>query len=235
MTKALRSIGLILATVLPVQPLAAQSAMDHEHAARDHVLVRISSAGLEPSPRLATPNDAIVWLNYARFPVRVSLEANATARIHCREPSHFALAADGSMRADWVEPLGAASLCLLAPGRYDYLVEELDGAARPPSPLPGGHRFEGRLIVTAMPTAEQADGSRWRLASHHRAVAGMETEIAAARDRLADLLDADGQRDAAARARERARQARVAAAAHTAEAKAIERTLEGIERTLEGP
>ncbi len=60
----------------------------HEHAVREHVVARIADDGLEPAIRTAAPDEAVVWIHYARFAVRITLEREAATRVHCREPSH---------------------------------------------------------------------------------------------------------------------------------------------------
>lgn len=220
-----RNVVFLLAALVVTGPSAAASSDDrHEHSGREHVTVRVSRTELDPGIRLATTRDAIVWLNYARIPVRIRLEPDASTRVRCREPSHFRLAVEGYLVASPVEPLEAASLCLLEPGTYDYVVEQLDTAARPPRPVPGGREMRGQIVVSkaAAPTGRDLR----RLVDHHRRIAGMEREISRARSQFADLLEANGDLRGASDARRRARAAEVAAARHATEANALEQDLE---------
>ncbi len=217
-----RWIVVLLLAAVATGPSAAASSEDrHEHAGRDHVTVRVSRTDLDPGIRLATTRDAIVWLNYARTPVRIRLEPDASTRVRCREPSHFRLALEGYLVASPVQPLEAASLCLLEPGTYGYVVEQLDTATRPPRPVPGGREMRGKIVVSE--TAGPTGGDLRRLVDHHRRIAGMEREISRARSQFADLLEANGDLQGANDARRRARAAEKAAAWHAAEAKALER------------
>lgn len=214
------STGVIAASSSePTQP--------HEHALREHVVVRITDQGIEPQIRMADPDEAIVWLNYARFPARITLDREATSRVHCREPAHFRSSEGGRLQAEQVEPLGAASLCLLEPGAYEYAVEEMDGGGRPVRVVPGGRKFEGRLVVrsAASPAAEISDLRR--LARYHRAWAAIDREIAEMRRQLAQLYDPETQSGPASEYRERAVEARASAAEHERLAREIEGWLEG--------
>ena len=225
-SRQFRTSVLVLAVlVLPLRAPATEAGR-HEHAGREHVSVRISTTGVEPSTLAAGPRDAIVWLNYARIPVRIRLGAGAATRTRCQEPSHFTVGPQGHLIAEHVEPLGAASLCLLAEGTYDYVVEELDTASRPIRPLPGGRRFTGRIVVSRDTESAARSRNLERLAAHHRALAGMEQDMAEARDRLADLLDGEGEAKAAASIRRRADEARAAAKRHDSEAAIIEQAME---------
>lgn len=198
----------------------------HEHAVRDHVVVRVTPFGVEPAHRLATPQEAVVWLNYARFPVRITLGDGVVARVRCSEPSHFEAAANGRLEAPFVEPLAAASLCLLEPGKYDYVVEELDAASRPPRPVPAGRRFEGTLWIAAPEEAILPEADLRRLVSYHRAWAHAQREIAAAREDLARIYEAQREPGMAAAARARAGQARSEAEDHEHVARRFEESLD---------
>ena len=196
----------------------------HEHAVRDHVVVRIAERQVQPERRTATPEQAIVWLNYASFPVRVSLRSAAATRMRCREPSHFQMSEAGRLASAVVPPQGSASLCLLDPGRYRYLVKELDPASASGTVVPGGRRLEGEIVVASGVEGEERGDSYdvASLARYHRAQADLYLQIAEVREDLVALYEADGLAEAAAGQRARAKQARSEAAQHVRAARRYE-------------
>lgn len=221
----LRRLGAIALIIgIPTLAGAEEFSERHDHAARDHVVVRVGTLGLDPIVRSATPEQAIVWLNYANFPVRITLSESAATRIQCREPSHFELAADGSLRATWVDQFGAASLCLLEPGAYRYVVEQLDEAERPPTPLLGGRRFEGQLSI--VPEVDANIEDLRSLVSFHRAAERAPRDIATAREELAQLQEDAGRAEDAAATRQEAALALAAAKKQAAAASALKAALE---------
>lgn len=199
----------------------------HEHAAREHVVVRIADDGVEPAVRMAAPDEAVVWINYARSTVRITLGREATTRVHCREPSHFRTNQDGRLVAEIVDRFESASLCLLAPGTYEYVVEELDSAARPMQTVPGGKSFQGRLVVQRAGSAPVGAADLRMLARYHRSWAEIDREIAELREELAALHEAERSGTTASEYRERAGEARADAADHERLARAIEAWLDG--------
>lgn len=219
---AVAALGLALAHSSRAEPPKA-----HEHAVREHVVVRVTPVGVEPVQRVATTQEAVVWLNYARSPVRITLGEGVVEHVRCSEPSHFELAAGGRLQAPLVEPLAAASLCLLEPGTYDYVVEELDAASRPPRPVPGGRRFEGTLWIAAPEAAIPPGADLRRLVSYHRAWAQVQSEIAEARDDLARAHEEQGEPDLAAAARARAATARSEGDDHERMARRFEESIDG--------
>jgi len=206
----------------------------HEHAVREHVVVRIADDGLEPAIRTAAPDEAVMWINYARFPVRITLEREAATRVNCREPSHFRGDEEGRLAADSVDPFAAASLCLLEPGAYDYVIEEVDGAARPVQLVPGGRKFEGRLLVQRAGSAATVSADLRRLARYHHSWAEVDREIAEMREQLAAIHEAQRSSASASEYRQRAGEARVDAAEHERLAREIEAWLDGDRASAEG-
>lgn len=197
----------------------------HEHALREHAVVRITQLGLEPPIRLMLPEEAVVWLNYSHETVRISIEDAAT-RARCREPSHFAATGDLELQSPALAPLESASTCLLTPGSYRYRVEVLDTASRPVRvvrPVQKS-RFEGRLIVSG--EGEQVAPELWRLALHHRELARREIMRAQLYDDLARLYLASGDGAAEKVERERGRQARATARDHEAAASGFEASMQ---------
>ena len=218
--------ALVLGLAFGAHSSRTESPQAHEHAVREHVVVRVTPFGVEPVQRLATPQEAVVWLNYARSPIRITLGEGVVDRVRCSEPSHFEVAAGGRLQAPVVEPLAAASLCLFEPGRYDYLVEELDAASRPPRPVPGGRRFEGTLWIAPPEAAIPPVADLRRLVSYHRAWAQVQSEIAEAREDLARVHEEQDEPGLAAAARARAAEALSEAEEHERMARRFEASIE---------
>lgn len=230
-----RIAALVIAGLVLLGPPGASSAepVRHEHAAREHVVVRIADDGLEPAIRMVAPDEAVVWINYARFTTRITLGREATTRAHCREPSHFRTNEGGRLVAERVDRFAAASLCLLEPGAYEYVIEEVDSAARPVQLVPGGRKFEGRLLVQRAGSAAIENADLRRLARYHRSWAEVDREIAEMREQLAAIHEAQRSAGTGSEYRQRAGEARADAAEHERLAREIEGWLDGDRATAE--
>lgn len=135
--------------------------------------------------------------------------------------------------AERVDRFAAASLCLLEPGAYEYVIEEVDSAARPVQLVPGGRKFEGRLLVQRAGSAAIENADLRRLARYHRSWAEVDREIAEMREQLAAIHEAQRSAGNGSEYRQRAGEARADAVEHERLAREIEGWLDGDRATAE--
>jgi hypothetical protein len=95
---------------------------EHEHALKEHRVVRIGRVNLFPPTLEISAQDAAVWLNLSSGPVEVSLDKDVVMHMHCKEPVLFKLAKDGTLRSGKIPAFGSATICSLDPGTYEYTV-----------------------------------------------------------------------------------------------------------------
>jgi len=114
----LRVIAAAVALALGAPVLARHS--DHED--REHRFVRISDGKLTPREITLHATQAIAWGNYTAKAAVITFDREVAGRIICEEPGSFRLTAT-HLVSSRILPRQFASLCRLAPGRYDYRVE----------------------------------------------------------------------------------------------------------------
>jgi hypothetical protein len=93
-----------------------------DHAALDHVFVRVTDGGLRPGIARLRADQAIGFLNSSSFVVRVSFDASIAARIKCRSQASFTRVG-ARLESARIQGSQFASLCSLAPGEYAYRVD----------------------------------------------------------------------------------------------------------------
>jgi hypothetical protein len=112
-----------------------------DHAELDHVYVRITDTGLHPAAAKMDAGQAIGFLNSSSRVARVSFDASIATKIKCRTRSAFQL--EGARLASGrIQGTQFASLCSIAPGKYDYRVDLQPGAGT------GGELVERSLVGT---------------------------------------------------------------------------------------
>ncbi len=131
------------AVAVAILAFAAARAADHESA--NHQTVRIGGAAVHPVTVTLASGDALAWVNYSSRIARVSFDRSVAEKIRCAQRASFTL--DGErLVSPQIQATQFASLCMLAPGSYEYRVELSSGAGTGGSGGPE-RTFTGRVDV----------------------------------------------------------------------------------------
>ena len=136
-------IALALAWIAAGTAQAAEGEAIPDHAGHETRLIGVTAGRLIPESITLGHRDAFGWLNYSSRAVSIAFRQEVVPHLLCTAPTRFAVK-DGRLIAHELEPGAFATLCQLAPGRYDYRVEVA-------SRTPGGESttLEGQLVVRA--------------------------------------------------------------------------------------
>ncbi len=136
-----RLVALIAACAL----FAVGALEEADHAGIDHEFVRISGSGLRPETVEVQSASALAWVNYGSRVARVSFDKSVAQKIACKSRASFTL--DGErLVSPRIQGSSFASLCMLAPGTYDYRVELFAGDGTGGASVPE-RTLAGKLVV----------------------------------------------------------------------------------------
>jgi plastocyanin len=76
---------------------------------------------LQPSSLTSKQGTTIIWVNDAKFPVKI-LFVDKKIALACGSPSNFSIGKDGTYETARIPRGGTASLCFLEKGSYEYIV-----------------------------------------------------------------------------------------------------------------
>jgi hypothetical protein len=87
-------------------------------------------------------NSTFGWLNYSSASLRVSFAAEVARKLTCKGPSKFKIR-DDRLESEPIQAAEFTSLCHLARGEYEYIVEMSRRGGAAPT------RLSGMIVVTS--------------------------------------------------------------------------------------
>ena len=104
-------------------------------------VVTMRQNGIEPESLTARPGETVVWSNATPgSDTQILFEKGKVVFQACANPVGFIRPAGGDYYTGPIGPGGEASLCIPAPGTYEYRIEQMRSGSRSSS-------YWGRIIV----------------------------------------------------------------------------------------
>lgn len=136
------AVGVTVLTVALALPGEAQRATGPSGVT--HVIT-IRAGGVEPASLAAKPGDTVVWSNAMPWNMAMILfRKGKEVSLACVAPVGFSLTPSGVYASDLIAPGGVASLCIVEPGAYEYVVNQIGSDRSFPDKFP---LYPGRIIV----------------------------------------------------------------------------------------